>query len=281
MTHQPRVGARLCSAALAALSATLLSSEASADHTAATRITDQTAYTREQGHVRLGLLTVEAGAFDWLTVGTYWLPWAAVAPNLHVKLRLFQSDPVALAVRVGGLTFDTKNLSVFDDTGASARLFIGTVEPLASFRFNDTWTLSASTPFTAVRVDGEISDDAFQGAGAGAVSNLQATLSAEYRLTTKTAFVLHGRYLIFQRTRARANVTVPVDAYTTVDAHAAASTSAFDFPRAFSVVPSVVFSWQHLYIRAGVGYGNWSLPLVNVVLPRKTPVPDLDVAYYF
>ena len=261
-------------------SATVTSS-AQADHTEESRITDYTAYTREQKHIRVGLFTVEGGILDSLTAGTYWLPWAFVAPNLHLKWRIIQRDPVAVAVKVGGLTFNTESLSALDDTGVSARLFVGTFEPFVSYRFNDKWTLSTSVPFTAVHVDGEVTDDSFQGAGAAAVTNLQFTLTGEYRLTSKTAFTLHGRYLIFQRSKAKANVTYQADDYTTIDAHAAATSNILNFPHAFSVVPSVVFSWKHLYIRAGVGYGNWSLPMVNLVLPKKTPVPDLDVAYYF
>lgn len=254
---------------------------AAADHTSESRITEQTAYTREQKHIRAGLFTAEGGVFDSLTVGTYWLPWAFVVPNLSVKWRPLFSDPVALAVKVSALTFNTKNVSFLDDTGASARLFIGTIEPFFSYRFNSKWTLSTSVPFTAVKVDGEVSDDSFQGAGAAAVSNLQVTLTGEYRLTSKTAFVLHGRYLVFQRTKAKVNTTIQADDYSTIEAHAAATTNALSFPHAFSVVPSVVFSWKHLYVRAGVGYGNWSVPVANLVLPKKTPVPDLDVAYYF
>jgi hypothetical protein len=254
---------------------------ARADHTPETPITEDTAYTRERNHFRLGLWKLQYGVLDSLTVGTYWPPYIALAPNLHVKWRVFHNDSFALAAQGSFLTFDTARLESLDSEPVSARLTIASFEPLASYRFNDTWTLSGGLAFTAVRVDGQLEEGAYDGAGDGAVSNSQATATLEFRATKVTALVLHGRYLIAQRARATVDATIQPDAYTTVDAHGSATTSALDFPKAWSLVPSVAFSWTHLYLRAGVGYGNWSLPVANFVWPRKRLIPELDISWYF
>lgn len=265
----------------AALCALLVATPARADHTPATPITEGTAYTREKGHFRLGLWKLQYGVFDSLTVGTYWPPYLALAPNLHAKWRFWRSDSLALSLQASFLTFDTSRFDSLEDQSASARVTITTFEPTASYRFNDAWSLSSGLVFTNVRVEGALDEDAFQGAADGAVSNGQLTASLEYRLTRVTALVLDARYLVAQRARATVAATVTPDAYTTVEAHGSASTSALDFPRAWSLVPSVALSWKHFYLRAGVGYGNWSLPLVNFVLPGKSVIPELDVSWFF
>ena len=44
---------------------------------------------------------------------------------------------------------------------------------------------------------------------------------------------------------------------------------------------SVVFSWKVFNLRLGVGYGNYSIPGINLVLPKKTLIPDLDFYFRF
>lgn len=267
---------------LSALAAvTCLSGWARADHTPETPIVDQTAYTRPRNQIRVGLLKVQYGVLDSLTVGTYWLPWAVLAPNAQVKWRAYHGDALTLAAEVGALRLDTSNLTFLGEQPGEARISVFTFEPLASYRLSDAFTLSSSFVFTAVRLDGSLSTEAYDGAGQGAVSNGQVTATFEWRATRVTALVVHGRYLVAQRAAAVVDAEVRPDDYTTVQAHGQGRTSALDFPHAWSVVPSVALSWGTFYLRAGVGYGNWSLPIVNFVLPHKRVVPELDVSFFF
>jgi len=266
---------------VAALALTLAPSTALAFHTPEHPITEDTAHTRQKGHARLGLLKLQVGVLDSLTVGTVWIPWVLKVANLHVKWRFYRGDKLTLALQVSSLSFHTRDLKALEDEPGEARVSVFTTEPLASYRFDQRWTLSAGLPFTAVRLDGQIEEGAFHGAGAGAVNNFQLTSTLEYRATRVTAFVLHARYLVVQSARLTASATLRPDEYTTIEAHGSGSTDALDFPRAWSVVSSVVFSWERLNVRLGVGYGNWSLPLVNFVLPTKTLIPDAGLAWYF
>lgn len=244
-------------------------------------MTDDTAYTRERGHFRLGLWKLQYGVLDSLTVGTYWPAYAGLAPNLHVKWRPYHGEALTVAAQANFLTFDTKRFESLDSEPVGARLTIATFEPLVTYRFHRDFSLTGGLAFTVVRVDGQLEDGSFQGAGDGAVSNTQALATLEWRASRVTTVLLHGRYLIAQRARATVEATIQADPFTTIEAHGSASTNRLDFPRAWSVVPSVAFGWKHLFLRFGVGYGNWSLPFVNLVSPRKTPIPDLDVSWYF
>jgi hypothetical protein len=144
---------------------------------------------------------------------------------------------------------------------------------VGSWRINDRWSVSPGLVYTAVTLKG--SYDPAELEGAAAVSNLQLVSTLEWRVSTVTAFVLHGRYLAFQNASGRVSSTLHPDKFTTVDLRAVASTDALDFPFAFSLVPSAVFSWDVFNLRLGLGYGNLSVPGVNLVLPNKTLIPDL------
>lgn len=246
-------------------------------------IVEDTAYTRERAHLRVGLLRLQAGVLDSLTVGTVWLPWVVKAPNLHIKWRFYLSETLAAAIHWSALTFSTRSLKSLEDKPGQARLSVTTFEPLASYTLDARrrWTLSAGLPFTAVRVDGELTDGSFHGAADGAVDNLQVTSTLQHRTSRSVALLLHARYLVVQSARASANATTQLDDYTTLEAHGQGSTSALDFPHAWSVVPSVAYVGPRFFGRIGVGYGNWSLPVVNFVLPSKTLIPELEISWFF
>ena len=149
---------------------------------------------------------------------------------------------------------------------------MGTFEPAVSYRFDDKLTLSGSTAYTEVRVDGTVNTEAFEGALQGAVDNFQLTATLEWRVSRVTAFVFHARYLLFQRVFADGGGTLHPDEFTTVDVEGAVETDAFDVTGAFSVVPSVFFSWGHFNLRFGVGYGNWECPASQL----RDPEEDAD-----
>lgn len=249
----------------------LLPGAARADHTEEERIVDQTAYTLPKGRFQLGLFRQEWGPIDRLTVGTYALPWLLRFANAHLKWRIIGNDPVSIAASIGAFRFAPEALK---KASGDAVLTIVPFDLVGSWRIDDRWTLSPGFVYTVVTLKG--SYDPAQLEGAAGVSNLQLVTTLEYRLSTVTAFVLHGRYLVFQNAQGRASSTLHPDRFTTVEVQAVASTDALDFPQAFSVVPSVVFSWKVVNLRLGLGYGNYSLPGINLVLPKKTLVPDLD-----
>ncbi|HMR10654.1 MAG TPA: hypothetical protein PKA88_32980 [Polyangiaceae bacterium] len=254
---------------------------ASAYHSEEERITDDTAYTLGAKRLRLGLLKFQYGVWDPLTAGSYTAPWVVRMANLHLKWRYYFEDPWSLALQVGAYRLDVSKLEVFEDVPGDAIISVGTFEPSVSYRFNSRFTLSASVPYTEVRANGTVNIDAFEGALTGAVDNLQFATTFEWRLTRVTALVLHARYLIFQRVFGDGSITLHPDEFTTVRIDADAESEALDFNGAWSVVPAVAFSWKSFNLRAGVGYGNWSISPINFVLPRKTLVPEFDLFWVF
>lgn len=246
-----------------------------------TPLTDHTAFTLPQKSFRLGLWSAEYSIFDSLTVGTYWPAWIFRVANLHAKWRFIKPDPWAFAVYADFFRLDTKNLKKLDQTAGNAVITVATFEPRASWRFAKDFDLSASVSWTEVGLKGTLNKDDFDGAGSGAVDNMQLTATVDWRLTRVTTLALHARYLVFQRVGANADATLHPDDFTTVEVHGAATSDVLDTPNAFSVLPAVALSWKHLNLRAGVGYGNWNVPGVNFVVDHKTVIGELDAYWVF
>jgi hypothetical protein len=263
-------------AAAALASVLAVTNDARAYHTEDQRIVDGTAYTLKKGTFNLGLFKQMWGPWDRLTLGTYLVPWIFRFANLDLKWRFYGDDPLSLSARIGITRFSPKDIA---NGAGDAVLAIVPIEGVASYRFDERWTASAGLLYTSVSLRG--SYDPAELEGLAEVNNLQALANLEYRLTRVTAFVLAGRYLAFQNAGGRISTTLSPDAYTKVEVQSVVSTNALDFPGAFSVVPSAVFSWGTFNLRLGVGYGNYSVPLLNFVLPKKTVVPDFDLYFVF
>lgn len=260
--------------------ATLLAcaSQAHAYHDEKHRATDETAYTLEGGHVRLGLWKLQVGLLDFATVGTYTLPWAVLAATVHAKVRLFQIDPFAVAVQAGFAYFDSTRLRWLDHSVGDAVVTAVPLEAFLSYRASDHITISTSAVYTEVGVNGNLRYAAFDGAGQGATDNVQLTGTFELRLSRVIALIVHGRWLVVQRVASRGDAVLHPDAFTTVDVHGnLGADDRFQIRDAFSIVPAVHLSWGSLNMKFGLGYGNFNIPLVNFVLPQRSLIPELDL----
>jgi hypothetical protein len=267
----------------AALSACVVcfAAPANAWHTDEQRITDETAYTLRKHDVRLGIWKAQYGLFDSFHFGTYLWPWVFRVANLHAKWRYYCDDPLALSVQLGIFRLDTEQLRDVDEDAGSAVLTAVPLELGGSYRFDDRWTLGAAFSYTEFKLEGELKNEDFEGAAEGAVDNFQLTTTLEWRYTRVTAFTLHYRYLLLQRLAGGGDVVFYPDEFTTVEVHGAATTDALDFKAAFSITASAVFSWETFNLRAGLGYGNYNVPGINVVLPVKILYPSLDLYWIF
>ena len=161
-----------------------------------------------------------------------------------------------------------------DSTSADATFYILPVELVASWRKGD-WTLSPGAIFTKIAVSGEYDEDQFE--GAVAVTNLQLYFTTEWRVSDSIALLLHLRWLAYQDTSAAGTLTLNPDPYTEVEVISDGSSDLLDYHRAASAVASIAFSWEVFNLRLGLGYGNYSIPLLNFVVPHKTPIPELDL----
>lgn len=273
-------------AALLAIAAA--AAPARADHTRDQHITDEMPYTLRPDEWRVGLWKLErgfgAGPVD-LQIGSYTWPyllWLADLHlvNLYVKSTAFRRGPWSSTLGAGLVYL---RIDGDPEDESHARFTIVPVEGYLGHRLGEHITLAGGLVYTRVGVDGIYrpdDDDAFL-RGAVAVDNLQVPLTMEWRWSRVTALMLQARFLAFQDAAGDGHGHYQVDDATTVDVVASGESDALEPVESFALTTDVVWSWRRVNLRAGVTWGNVTIPMVNFVSPSKILFPNLDLYVRF
>ena len=108
--------------------------------------------------------------------------------------------------------------------------------------------------------------------GAAGVSNFSLSTLLEVRVTRVLALTLLARVLLHQ---GSAHVTAHFsERSTTIDADLGARPRSQEFVAC--AIPGVAFSWEHVNLHLGLGYGTWWLPVVELPLTTPQIIPDLS-----
>lgn len=243
---------------------------------------DLTAYTLQQNEFLLGVGYAAFGVLPPVTIGTYVLPWFAF-PFLHspvatgfVKVRDWFGGPVKFSLRGTFIYLNARELSAdLWNVSTRAQLFITPIELSGSFRIHPMLSQSLQCTWVYLGFGGKMpqatTDIAALG-GSSHATSLSLSSLTEFRLSQVTALTLRATVLL-----AYSDFVANADYEnngTHVDARlgAAPDTSGF----AGNVVPGIAFSWAHVNLQLGVGFGtNW-LPVAMLPTKLTTVVPDFD-----
>jgi hypothetical protein len=240
---------------------------------------DYTAYTLHGGEFAFGPSKAQFGPTDFLLVGTYvptWFvfPWLKTPiPTGFVKVRDPFYGAVSVSARAGFVYIDASALATeyLDNTGVDASLWVIPVELATSVRFGKVYSQSLELTYVSALANGGENADATIN-GAGTLSNLTLSTLLEFRLTRVFALTLLGRMLVYQgRAHVEAEFT---EGNTTVDADLGVRDWNVGFIAC--AVPGVAFSWSHVNLEFGVGYGSWWLPVVQLPLTDPGIVPEAN-----
>ena len=212
-------------------------------------------------------------------LGTYLPAWAigptlgVTVPTVFVKLRDPFEGPVAVSVRAGLVYFAGATLPA-DVTGSrttEAGIFVLPLEAALSARFNRWFTQSLLFTYVYVAASGaDTGETSIR--GAAGVDSFSASTFLEVRLSRVAALTLLVRVLAYQ---GNAHVAARFSqGATTVDADIGARPRTQELVAC--AVPGVSFSWEHLNLNFGLGYGNWWLPVVELPLRTRQIVPDVN-----
>lgn len=265
----------------------LLAAPAVAGHTETEHVTDEMPYTLAPGELRAGLWKLEAGlpVPSWLEgaqVGTYswpWLLWAADARlvNAHAKAQVWAQGAWSTTLGLGLV-----RLGLSNDQGGDATFTVVPVEAIVGYRFGPRLTIAAGLLYTDVSLSGyyDSEDDGYL-RGTATVSNLQIPITFEWRWSRRTAFIVQPRFIPYQGVGGTAHGTLRPDAYTKIEVFATGESDVADPARAFALTTDFAWSFDHLNLRAGLTFGNFSLPMLNFVSPVKFVWPNVDLYWRF
>jgi hypothetical protein len=147
---------------------------------------------------------------------------------------------------------------------ADASLFVLDTRFDGAWRSSRAFSIGASFDFTYANLSGSRGFDSALGNAVG--QTLRLTGWGEWRISRVVALKLNGRLLLFDspptgRLQFRAASSVAVDARVSFANVAPAG--------AWAIWPELEFSWQHVNLMVGAGYGYLAVPIVHVTLNQR------------
>ena len=239
------------------------------------QLLERTALMVGKDRLKIGILSFDYGIIDRLSIGTDPPAWAARAvisaliPNLHLKYSVYQRGPIAVAVQAAGYLAALK-----DQGSASGTLVSFPLSLFGSFRVHQHLWLHGEATFNWVRGfgAGDLNDAGVNGQVASEAGQLG--LVVQVPLTRVVSLTAVGRYQVYTGKLAFEGSGM-LDPYTTVSVDGTAE------PRVshpWQAVAGVALLWRHFHLSAGVGYGYYFIPGMDIAYPKQTFVPDLSAA---
>jgi hypothetical protein len=238
------------------------------------QLDERTAYMVGKHKVKIGLLELEYGILQQLSIGTDTPAWALRAftnvllPNLHLKYQVFYQEPVAVTLHVAGYYGDISR------SGFNGSLLDLPISLFVSVKVHPRITLHAEATYVFSRVFGTGDLTRAQLDGATVVRAGQLGLMAQYQVNHFFSLLATGRYQVYM-------ANLPLSGSAMTDPYTTASLSGQYVPAVknpWEVIGGAAFLWEYFRLTAGAGYGYYFVPGMDVANNRKTFVPDLSIA---
>jgi hypothetical protein len=243
----------------------------------AQRLDEGTALTLGGQIFKLGILAFDYGITDRVNVGTdppmYLIRTAepVLVPNLHVKVIAYRWNQLWLT---GEAAVYYAHLSKGDAAGS---LWTIPLTAFASYQIDAKWWVHGDVNYNIIwgTGTGDLSETTL--GGAAATRSVQLGATGEYRIRPTIAITLRGRLQVYTARLALSGSSNPDD-FTAINVDARID------PRnshPWEVVPGVAFLWERIRLSAGVGYGNYFVPGMNIPLTERSVVPEGSFSVVF
>jgi hypothetical protein len=243
---------------------------------------EYTAFTVRGGQLKLGVLAIEYGLTDWWSIGTDPPAWAlrsvthVLVPNAHTELALVRSSGVQVSVMAAGYYADLSKSNWPNAQLLTVPLSLFVSGSLAGL--TDSWTwLHLEGSYNFLHAFGTGSTDRAEVEGTVATRSLQLGAMFEQRIWRGLSLTLRGRVQAWT-TPLVLEGEATIDPFTRAELMAELR-PARDYP--WAVVAAVTYSWKHVLLRVGGGYGAYFVHGMNVVLPYFGIIPDGELAIFF
>jgi hypothetical protein len=241
-----------------------------------------TAFAVRGGQLKLGVLSFDLGLTDWWSIGTDPPAWAVravgsvIVPNLHTELVPWRGRWSRVSVLAAGYYIDLSR-----DSGADGQVVsfpLSLFVSLSPGRWTNSWTwLHLEGNYNFVRAFGTGATDRADIEGTVATRSLQLGAMLEQRVWRGLCLSLRGRLQAW-------TTPLVLEGEATFDPFTRAEIEVELRPareHPWAAVAAASYSWRHVQLRVGVGYGSYFVPGANVVAPYFGIIPDAAFAVYF
>jgi len=235
---------------------------------------ERTAFMVGKGTLKLGLLAFEYGIIQRLSVGVDPPEFVirafanVLVPNAHVKVQLLDKAPVWVAVLAAIYWAEIQSSDLSGNLLDVPLTLYVTVQPMERFYVH----LEGTYVFARLFGTGSITNADV--GGVAAARAVQTGLMLQYRLTRIFSLTATGRVQVHV-TDVPFNGSSQIDPLTTATVRGQI-VPGVQYP--WEVIGGVAVLWKYFHLIAGVGYGNYFVPGLDVANPKKTVVPDLSLS---
>jgi hypothetical protein len=238
---------------------------------------EKTAYLIGARTFKIGVLALEYGITDRMSIGSDPPAWAARAflpvlvPNLHYKFQFYDTERLALTGNVAGY-----GANLAKDNMPATWLLSFPLSLFASVRAADRFWVHGDGTYIFARAtgSGNVDVDRADVSGGAATRAAQLGVMLEWRLTRIFSVTATGRYQVYTGplTFSASGMTDP---YTTVNA---AGTLSPRVEHPWQALGGIAVLWKHFHLIAGGGYGYYFIPGMDIAIPKRSFIPDLSLS---
>jgi hypothetical protein len=236
-------------------------------------LTEYTARTIGARQVKVGVLAIDLGITDWLSIGTDPPAWAlrafgsVLVPNLHVEAAFLRMPFLQMSGQVAAYYADISTSKV------SGHLFTLPLTLLATVPIGARVFLHLEGAYNWVRGIGNGDESLAEIKGSVAARTVQVGAMVEVRLSRVVGLIGRGRFQAHTSPLVLSGGGMP-DAYTNVQVEA--EIRALD-EHPWMALGGVACTWKHVGFVAGAGYGNYFVPGLNIAIPSTGVVPEASL----
>jgi hypothetical protein len=232
---------------------------------------EHTAHLVGDGRLKLGLLSFEYGLTRDLSIGIDTPAWVArvfspvFAPNAHLK-GAFVTRPTWIVGGQVGVYY----ARLTDTDAGSGALWVVPAALLGSVSLTPRLWVHGELNYNWARGVGSGDIGKVEIDGAVATRTGQVGAMVEYHLTRVVGLIARGRYQVFS-TPLVLRGGQALDAYTDVELAAEVRP---ENPHPWMAVGGLAFTWAHVGLVLGAGYGHYFVPGANLAVSSKRVIPE-------
>ena len=231
------------------------------------------------GEVRLSLFGLDVGLHDRVQLGTLWPTWLLLAPNAHAKLLIVDRSAAHLGLEASVFYVNLAYLNRLGVEDVRGKLLVASAELMLDLRLSKRVLFGLGPSYSLTQLTSDYNQQSY--AGTGAYDSLFARGHLTLRAARRWWVILEGDWILYQLSGAIANVDMRVNDDVEVTGRVRAVTPPLDRWRAGAVTLTNEVRFGPFGIRIGVGYGNFVIPRVRIVVPRAIPYGTFDAFIRF
>lgn len=224
---------------------------------------------------KLGLFGVDVGVHERLQLGTLWPTWVLLGPNLHAKALLVARHGFQFSAEASAFYLNLAHLRWYGLDDVTGHFIAVPVELFLDKQVTPRLLLGLGAGYSVIHTSPRYDPKSFSGAAAYDSLLLRGHLTG--RVGPKVWIVVELDWVLHQLGAAAGSIDTQLTDYIHARGRATAIGKPIEPARGGAITTSIVVRARHFGFRFGIGFGNFVMPRVKLVVPLAIPFFTLDI----